>query len=103
MQDDWLYHTTRANELRECHRVERWWADRDKLRGKPRILVDTLIDLFPLRGDPDIPHKRSENAVEDMLIDRLKVTHPGFTFKRSSLTTALAFVRDGKLPPKRRR
>jgi hypothetical protein len=97
MQEDWLYNTLRARELRERDRDERWRADKAKLTRKPRLLVDTLVDLFPsTRGDPD--PSLSEVDVEDMLIDRLKVTHPGFTFKRTSLTTALAFVRQGRLP-----
>jgi hypothetical protein len=61
-------------------------------KTKVRILVDTLDDLFSrTRGVP--PVSLSEVAVEDMLIDRLKVTEPGFTFKRTSLRTALKQVR----------
>jgi len=62
------------------------------LGPKVRMLVDTLVDLFPhTRGDPG--YSLSEVAVEDMIIARLKVTHPGFTFKRTSLRTALKYVR----------
>jgi hypothetical protein len=62
------------------------------LGPKVRILVDTLVALFPhTHGDPG--YSLSEVAVEDMLIDRLKVTHPGFTFKRTSLRKALKYVR----------
>ena len=102
MQEDWLYNTLRARELRERDRDERWRADKAKLTRKPRLLVDTLVDLFPsTRGDPD--PSLSEVDVEDMLIDRLKVTHPGTTFGRTLLRQALNFVRDGELPPKRPR
>jgi hypothetical protein len=103
MQHDWLYDTPRARELRELHRVERWWADRNKLPRKLRLVVDAMIYLFPPRGDPGIPGTRSENEVEKMLIDRLKVTHPSVTFGRTLLWQAIDFVRNGKLPPKRQR
>jgi hypothetical protein len=100
MQHDWLDDTPRARELRELHRVERWWADRDKLPRKLRLLVDAMIYLWPPRGDPG---PLSENEVDDMMIARLKITHPGTTFGRTSLRTALDFVWDGKLPSKRPR
>jgi hypothetical protein len=100
MQEDWLFHTSRARELRERDRDKRWWADKAKLPRKPRLLVDTLVDLFPhIRGNP--PAHLSEVEIDDMLIDRLKVTHPRFTFKRTTLSTALKFVREGKLPQRR--
>jgi hypothetical protein len=71
--------------------VTRPWVPSGK-KTKVRILVDTLDDLFRgTRGVP--PVSLSEVAVEDMLIDRLKVTEPGFTFKRTSLRTALKLVR----------
>jgi len=61
-------------------------------KTKVHTLVDTLDDLFQrTRGVP--PVSLSEVAVEDMLIDRLKVTEPGFVFKRTSLRTALKHVR----------
>jgi hypothetical protein len=103
MQYDWLYDHPRARELRERNRVERWWADRDKLPRKLRLVVDVMIDLWPPRGDPGIPGKRSENEVDGMIEARLKVTHPGVTFGRTLLRQAIDFVRDGKLPPKRQR
>jgi hypothetical protein len=104
MQEDWLDHTTRVRDLREQDSDRRWWADRDKLPRKLRIVVDAMIYLFPPRGDPGIPGTRSENEVEKMLIDRLKVTHPaGVTFGRTLLWQAIDFARDGKLPPKRPR
>ena len=100
MQHDWLYDVPRAREMRELHRVERWWADRDKLPRKLRLVVDVMIDLWQPRGHPG---SRSENEVEKMLIDRLKVTHPSVTFGRTLLWQAIDFVRNGKLPPKRPR
>jgi hypothetical protein len=103
MQEEWLDHTTRVRDLRERHRVERWRADRDKLPRKLRLVVDVMIELFPPLGDPGIPGKRSENEVDGMIEARLKVTHPGVTFGRTLLRQAIDFVRDGKLPPKRRR
>jgi hypothetical protein len=96
MQHDWLYDTPRAQELRELHRVERWWADRDKLPPTPRALVDVMIHLWPQHGRP--PSSLRENE-----IDKKIRADSDVVFERSSLTTALAFVRDGKLPPKRPR
>jgi hypothetical protein len=65
-------------------------ARSSRKKTKVDILEDALFGLFP-RGDP--PSSLTEVKVEDMLIARLEVTHPGFTFKRTSLRTALRHVR----------
>jgi hypothetical protein len=96
MQDDWLFQTRRARELRERDRVERWWANRTKLTRTPRLLVDAMIDLWPPRGDPG--DLLRENEVEI----RIRA-HSDVVFKRTSLRTALDFVRHRRLPPKRSR
>jgi hypothetical protein len=61
MQDDWLFHTQRARELRESNRVERWWADRAKLRRIPRLLVAVMVDLWPPRGHPGGKRDRDQD------------------------------------------
>jgi hypothetical protein len=95
MQDDWLFHTQRARELRESNRVERWWADRAKLPRIPRLLVAVMVDLWPPRGHPGLLR---ENEIETKIR-----AHSDVVFKRTSLRTALDFVRHGRLPPRRRR
>jgi hypothetical protein len=93
MQDDWLFHTSRARELRERDRVERWWADKAKLPRTPGLLVEVMIELWPPRGDPGL--------LRENTIDTKIRAHSDVPFRRTSLTTALKFIRDGKLPRRR--
>jgi hypothetical protein len=96
MQDDWLFHTSRARELRERDRAERESVERAKLPPKPRLLVAELMDLFPhTRGDPG---PLEEKVIAEMIKAKLKAEHSTTKFGRTSLRKALDYVWYGRLP-----
>jgi hypothetical protein len=62
-------------------------------------IVAILIDLYPPDGDPG---SRSEKAIRAEVETKLKAEHNDIKLTRSVLWAALTYVRDGKLPPRRR-
>jgi hypothetical protein len=77
-------------ELVEAHARPKAVAKPRSLGPKVRLLVAVLVDLFPPRGIPG--DELDEKDIAAAIRARLKVTHPTFTFGRTSLRKALKYV-----------
>jgi hypothetical protein len=77
-------------ELVEARTRSKAVAKPRSLGPKVRLLVAVLVDLFPPRGIPG--DELDEKDIAAAIRTRLKVTHPAFTFGRTSLRKALKYV-----------